>query len=53
MAEGWFSENFHGSQDRSRTKSVRDRFKTYMDKFLPNWQQSGDILNREPLRSMN
>lgn len=26
-----------------------DRFKAYMDKYLPNWQRCRDILKREPL----
>lgn len=26
-----------------------DRFKAYMDKYLPQWQRCRDILNREPL----
>lgn len=26
-----------------------DRFRFYMDKYLPQWQQYSDILNREPL----
>lgn len=26
-----------------------DRFKAYMDQFLPNWRQRRDILKREPL----
>lgn len=28
-----------------------DRFKAYMDKFLPHWQQCRDILKQEPLRN--
>lgn len=28
-----------------------NRFKAYMDKFLPQWQQCRDILKREPLSS--
>lgn len=30
-----------------------DRFKTYMDKYLPHWQRCRDILKREPLGSEN
>jgi len=30
-----------------------DRFKTYMDKYLPQWQRCRDILKREPLGSEN
>lgn len=30
-----------------------DRFKTYMDKFLPTWQKCRGILQREPLSSEN
>lgn len=28
-----------------------DRFKAYMDKYLPRWQQYRDVLQREPLSS--
>ena len=30
-----------------------DRFKAYMDKYLPQWQQCHDILKRESLRNEN
>ena len=30
-----------------------DRFKTYMDKYLPQWQRYRDILKHEPLRNDN
>ena len=30
-----------------------DRFKTYMDKYLPQWQRCRDILKREPLGNDN
>lgn len=30
-----------------------DRFKAYMDKYLPQWQRCRDILKREPLRNEN
>jgi hypothetical protein len=26
-----------------------DRFKSYMDRYLPHWQHTREILNREPL----
>ncbi len=29
------------------------QFKAYMDRFLPNWKQSRDILKREPLKDEN
>jgi predicted metal-dependent hydrolase len=29
------------------------RFKAYMDKYLPHWQQCRDILKREPLENEN
>ena len=30
-----------------------DRFKAYMDKYLPQWQRCRDILKREPLENEN
>ncbi len=30
-----------------------ERFKTYMDKYLPQWQRCRDILNKEPLGNEN